>query len=118
MSPDGFYNYGKVVIGTAYQTLVDTECELEYFISCIQDDKEAIFSGKTHVIDNSYFKMYLHCHDKLTITVNGKSLTVKKQEFIHAFRKAAEQYYLLLADCKVKPYYYRGQAQQIQNNWQ
>jgi hypothetical protein len=117
MSPDSFYNYGKVVMGNPYQTLVDAECELDYFISCIQDDKEAIFSGKTHAVDNSYFKLLFHYHDKLTITANGNSLTVKKQEFIAAFRKAAEQYYSLLADLKINTTYYRDQARQIQEQW-
>lgn len=118
MSPDSFYNYGKIIICNSHQILIDTECELDYFISCIQDEKQDIFSGKTYAIDNSYFKLSFHYHDKLTIAANGNSLTVKKQEFIDVFRKSASQYYSILANLKINTTYYREQAQQIQSQWQ
>jgi hypothetical protein len=118
LSPSSFYNYGRVVIRTDYQVLIDSECELDYFISCMQDDKQAIFSGQTHTIDNSYFKLRFHYHDKLTIEAGSKKVVVKKQDFIAAFREAAESYYLLLADFKVNATYYRTQAQQVRNEWQ
>lgn len=117
-SSNSFHTYGKIIIGTDYQILVDAECELDYFISCIQDDKQAIFSGSIHVIDNSYFKMTFHYIDKLIIAINSKKLFVEKHDFINAFREVAEQYYTLLADFKIDAAYYHGQAQQVRTDWQ
>jgi hypothetical protein len=115
---NGFYTYGKVIIGNDYQILVDAECELDCFISCIQDDRQAIFSGSVHVIDNSYFKLAFHYVNKLTIAINSKKLVVEKHDFINAFREVAGQYYTLLADFKINAAYYHGQAQQVRTDWQ
>ncbi|MBX0289484.1 hypothetical protein K3G63_03495 [Hymenobacter sp. HSC-4F20] len=118
MSPNLRYNYGRVVIKDEFRLLLDEECELDFFISCIQDDKDEIFSGKTHVIDNSYFKMSFHYHDKLKIGFGQKNITVSKKEFIDAFRTTAETYYLMLAEVKEDREYYEQQAQQVRTEWQ
>jgi hypothetical protein len=78
LAQSGSYNYGKVVISANHQILINAECELDYFISCIQDDKQAIFSGHNHMIDNSYFKLLFHYHDNLVIKAGNKKNICEK----------------------------------------
>lgn len=120
MSPSRRYKYGKVSIEKDNYVFLNEVCELDYFVSCIQDDKKEIFSGRTHVIDNSYFRLSFHYHEFLTISFGSKKLSVKKKEFIDAFCLVAEQYYLMLAefnkDSDVE--YYKNQARQVRDEWQ
>jgi hypothetical protein len=117
MSSDLRYNYGRVVIKNGFKQLLDEECELDFFISCIQDDKEGIFSGRTHVINNSYFKLIFDYHEKLKISYKNKSISVDKQDFIDTFRTAAEAYYEMLATVKEDKDYYEDQARQVRDEW-
>ena len=115
--PTAMYIYGKVVIRNEWYVLLDEECELDFFVSCLQSDKGDIFSGKAHSVDNSYFKLVFVYRGKLTISFGSRSMVVDKQEFIDAFRTAAERYYQLFAAVKVDRAYYEQQAKQIRAGW-
>lgn len=117
MSPSRRYNYGKIIISNNDSVLLDEECELDFFISTIQSEKERIFSGKTYKVDNSYFQWTFHYHDKLTIGYKEKRIAVRKQEFIDAFRTSAEKYYLLLAELHTNGADYKEMAHLLVKEW-
>lgn len=117
MSPSRRYNYGKVVIINNGKKFLEEYCEIDFFISTIQFDKEGIFSGKSNKVDNSYFQWTFHYHDKLTIKYGEKSIEVRKQDFINAFRTSAQKYYLLLADFQSNSSDYEEMARLLVQDW-
>jgi hypothetical protein len=117
MSPSRRYNYGKVIIVNNGKVFLEEECEIDFFISTIQFEKEKLFSGKSIKIDNSYFQLTFHYHDKLTIEHEGKKITVRKQDFIDAFRASAQKYYLLLAKLHTNKADYKDMESLLTQDW-
>ncbi|MGI4872962.1 MAG: hypothetical protein ACRYFX_17515 [Janthinobacterium lividum] len=105
------YVYGKVLIKNYGSVFIDAPCEIENFITYIQDAKAAIFSGSLHRIDNSYFKLDFHYRRKLFITCGIKTISVSKPEFISVFRQAAEKYYQCMLALRRDASYYQQLAQ-------
>lgn len=98
LSSDNFYNYGKVAFVYNNKIFLSEECEIDFFLSSIQFEKENIYSGIEYTAYNSYFGVgFLLENTTLNISFRGNKIRMPVKEFADAFANCAEMYYTLLA---------------------
>jgi hypothetical protein len=118
LAPDGRYHYGAVVFGVDGQPWLTETCELDYFLSTLQFNHAAIFSGITHRVDNGYLALDYWWHDPyLHLSQDQHRLQITRPEFEAAFCQAAEQYYQLLSQRHQEPEPYQDLLALLQTQW-